>query len=144
MMNLDGVELEAFQFQTTLNAIYKFVDFANRKDSEYFRHIVSPSGLIAIRNFVSGNGTRGKDIRTVYSADQIPSNLEFAVQGEVPVVIDNLFPTSIKSGSHGIKRIKIVEKSFDSKYTVNSSITEPSTSEVWELCREIQKLTSDK
>ena len=93
---------------------------------------------------MSGNGTRGKDIRTVYSADQIPSNLEFAVQGEVPVVIDNLFPTSIKSGSHGIKRIKIVEKSFDSKDTVNSSITEPSTSEVWKLCREIQKLTSDK
>lgn len=144
MMNLDGIELEAFHLKYDFGTIDKFIEFANSKYPENFKHLVGPSGLTVIRNFVSGNGSRGNNIKMVYSADQLPSDLKFTVTDEEPITIDNLFPASIKRSSEGIKYITRSEKSFNFKDTNNNSTAEPSTEEIWNLCVELQSQVKDK
>lgn len=144
MMNLDGVELELFQRRSVLSYTNYFIDTVNDKNKLDFESLASRSGLIVIRNYVSGNGTRGKDIRKVYAYDQLPSDFQFSVNDEEAIVIDKLFPASMKNGVEGIKVIKIEDKRFEFKDTVNGNVAEPSTKELWELCREIQSLARDK
>lgn len=122
----------------------KFISILNSKDIESFKQMVSPSGLIVIRNFVSGNSARGNDIRNIYSAEEIPENLQLPINDEEAIDMTKLFPTSIKNSSEEIQHLRIKEKNFNFKDTVNGAVLSPSTSEVWELCGEIQRVTDNK
>jgi hypothetical protein len=79
------------------NALTHFINSLKSRDTDSFRKLVSNKGLVVIRNFVSGGfGARGKDIRSCYLPNQIPSNISFDVYGETPIDPAVLFKTVIE------------------------------------------------
>lgn len=76
-----------------------FTSSLKNKDTAEFKRLIADSGLIIIRNFVSGgNGTRGKDVRKCYCRDAIPAGLSFVVYKELPIDLSALFQITLNSG----------------------------------------------
>lgn len=111
------------------DAISSFLESINNNNSEKFSQIISNSGLVVIRNFSSGTyGARGKNIRNYYTKDQVPENIEFKVDGEIPIKPSELFQGSLNSDIEKIDEISstiIKINLVDSKAAIS-----PSTSEV--------------
>lgn len=116
--------------------VENFINAVKTNDAEDLKQIISPSGLIVIRNFSSGNGTRGKDIRDLYLADNIPTNLEFVVSGESPIVLKNLLRESLKNKVESIP-VEKINDNFNFKDNSKNSTIEPSTDDVRDICSEI-------
>lgn len=105
---------------------------------------MSPSGLVVIRGFCSGYGTRGKRVRTTYSADDIPVSLQFAVTGETPIDLDWLFEQSQEVDVGKLKVRDGGDDCFAFKDTGKSRIYEPTTDDVWGICDGLPIPTSGK
>jgi hypothetical protein len=117
--------------------IEDFILSIKNNDAESLKHIISPSGLLIIRNFSSGNNARGKDIRNLYSIDKIPANLQFEISGEVPITLHELFNKSQQGKVNNIPVIKINNSSFSFKDDIETNNYGPSTAEVRDLCSEL-------
>ena len=125
------------------NAIYK-------ENIDQFKHLISPSGLVIIRNFVSGGyGQRGKNIRNCYLVSEIPDNLKFEVDDEVPIDLSELFPKKLLSEGIETDYIKLNGNTFGYKDGIKKenksvSVPNPPTNEIIENCSEIMKYINDK
>ncbi|MDQ0285168.1 hypothetical protein J2Z49_000258 [Desulfofundulus luciae] len=141
--NIDGAfttKLGANKEVDSIKIIEDFIKSIKNNDAEALKRITSPSGLIIIRNFSSGSGARGKDIRNLYLPDEIPSNLQFEVSGEVPIILHDLF----KKEQIGIKDMpveRLNDLNFNFKDDSKSNILGPPTDEVRDICG---KITSTK
>ena len=69
----------------TENIVNQFIRAIQSKNSEEIKNMVSPKGLVVIRAFSSGNGARGKNIRNIYSKEEIANTLSFDVKDEEPI-----------------------------------------------------------
>ena len=120
--------------------VANFVQYIKTRDLVGFRKSINPSGLLVIRNFVTGGfGTRGKDIRNHYQPSQ--ADFEFKVPEEVPVSIEWLFAESIKSkiSDIPIKRVNGLSFGFDK----TGQAVSPSTMELITICSKIQEYNKD-
>ena len=103
------------------------------KGQKNAKEIVSPSGLVVIRNFPSGGfGVRGKDVRYHYSLESIPVNFKFPVKGEIDIDPGELFMGTVKSNIKSLPLITVEGLEFGFK-----NKDEPATSKVIELCGRI-------
>ena len=117
--------------------ILQSINFIKNKDVEGLKKITSPLGLVLIRNFSSGGGSRGKDIRCLYLSSEFTEDLEFIVEGEEPIALHKLF---IQSQKYEADKINIFEKKgivFNFKDSKNNNIIEPTTEEIRDLCSEL-------
>ena len=74
--NVNYIGAEPTQQQTPgetedLKVVEKMLLSIKNSDAAALKEIISPAGLIVIRNFSSGLGARGKDVRNLYSIDEI-------------------------------------------------------------------------
>lgn len=124
------------------NAIYK-------ENIDQFKQLISPSGLVIIRNFVSGGyGQRGKNIRNCYLISEIPDNLKFEVDGEVPIDLSELFPGKLLNEGIETDYIKLNGNTFGFKDSIKKenksvSVPNPPTNEIIENCSEIMEYAND-
>ncbi len=133
--NVNETNIQAAQIRDTVE---RFVTSLKNNDLQAFKQQISPSGLVIIRNFLTGGyGVRGKDIRYNYSLEQIPVNLKFLVKGEAPVDPYNLFKGSIKIDSKGIP-LKVVEGYQFKFQNSGKPYPEPSTLKVAKICLKIR------
>ncbi|MCL4515734.1 MAG: hypothetical protein M1379_09160 [Firmicutes bacterium] len=109
------------------------------KDNDYstFEELVSPAGLTIIRNFLTGYGARGKNIRHNYSKAEIPQNLQFPVEGEIPVDLKQLFNGTMESDAKNIPGKLLRDIQFGFKNNENS-YPEPPTPTIREVCGKIR------
>ncbi|MCL6613760.1 MAG: hypothetical protein K6U03_03945 [Firmicutes bacterium] len=113
-----------------------FIKSIKAQDIMGFRKLVSPSGLVVIRNFVTGGfGARGKDIRNYYKQSQV--DFKFKVPGEEPVSVEWLFAESVKSKINKIPIRKVKGMNFGFKD--NGQMVYPPTMELIEICSKIQE-----
>lgn len=97
------------------------------------KEIVSPSGLVVIRDFPSGGfGVRGKNVRDHYSLELLPANFIFPVKGEIAIDPAELFRGTRKRNLTNLPLTVIEGVMFEFK-----NLGEPPTSEVIELCAQI-------
>ena len=131
------------KYLTEKKAVKRFIEALSNDDAETFKSIISPSGLTLIRNFISGNGTRGKDIRSTFNRDNIPNGIRFPVKGEDDIVIKDFFRYSINN-KKGVDIPCVEAKNINFNFFNNVISKEygPSTSKVWDLCGEIQAAAS--
>lgn len=117
--------------------VERFIKSIKNKDYSIFEEIVSPAGLVVIRNFLTGNGTRGKDIRHNYYTTEIPRNLQFPVKGETPVDLNQLFSDTMESNDKNIpgKLLGGIQFGFEDN---ENSYPEPPTPRVREICGKIR------
>ncbi|MGE5415212.1 MAG: hypothetical protein ACM3UZ_00335, partial [Acidobacteriota bacterium] len=109
-------------------------------DIDTLRKVISPKGLVIIRNFGSGNGTRGKDVRTLYSAKDIPNDLKFPVSEETPVDLKWLFSGTAKKAPNVNSKNDAKQKPFRFLDNTTSNTAGPPTQEIRDKC---SALTSD-
>lgn len=121
------------QSSNVISAVEHFVLSIRNKDYQKFKQVTSKSGLIIIRNFVTGEGTRGKNIRDYYLVDKIPSDLIFPVRGEIPIDPSNLFKGTLEGNINKIpiKMLKGIHFNFQDN-------SEPATFRIREICTEIR------
>jgi len=131
-----------FSYETEVHeATLQFIN-SIKNNGKDFEKIISPQGLIVIRNFVTGgSGTRGKDVRYFYTANKIPANLSFSVKDESPIVFSQLFEKVIKKDVKTIKTINVKDICF--LFKDDGEIIYPPTSEVIQICTEIQKIEKE-
>ncbi|QOR35864.1 hypothetical protein IMX26_03320 [Clostridium sp. 'deep sea'] len=67
-----------------------FISAVKETNIKDFKKLINIE-LVVIRNFISGNEERGKDIRFTYQKQDIPLNLEFKVENELPVNLKKMF-----------------------------------------------------
>lgn len=123
--------------EDSTKTIDDFIKSIKSNDAEALKRIISPSGLIIIRNFSSGNGARGKDIRNLYLADKIPTNLQFEISGEAPVILSELFKRSQEIEIKNITVESINGNNFNFKDDSKNNMFAPPTEEVIDICGEI-------
>ena len=121
----------------SIKVVEDFIKSIKNSDAEALKSIMSPSGLILIRNFSSGNGARGKDIRNLYLADKIPVNLQFVVSSEVPISLNQLFDKSQQTEIANIPMVKLNDNGFHFKDDLKSNMFGPPTNDVRDICGEI-------
>jgi Deoxyribonuclease II. len=117
--------------------IEKFIESIHNKDTDTIKQITSSNGLIVIRNFSSGNGTRGKDIRNIYAAETIPSDLQFEVNGETPIALQELFKNSQQIMVNEIPIVKLDDINFSFEDDISRYAIGPSTDDVRDICYEL-------
>jgi len=87
----------------------------------------SNEGLVVIRNFTSGFGARGKDIRHEYPRNQVPLDGVVPVQEEVPISAKEMFASlpqeTTRFSAYRLTAPKII-------LNENSNATVPSTREL--------------
>lgn len=114
------------------NIVNQFIRAIQSKNSEEIKNMVSPEGLVVIRAFSSGNGSRGKNIRNVYSKEEIKNTLLFEVKDEEPINIyeafinisEELEATDGKSG-------------YNFKDNIVGGEYSPSTDDIIDICSEL-------
>jgi hypothetical protein len=79
----------------------QFVEAVKNSDTGEFKGLVSEKGLVFIRSFLSGNGTKGLDTRDFYNAGGIPDNLSFPMVSGGSIQLKNCFKGSIAGGVDG-------------------------------------------
>ncbi|MEW6573238.1 MAG: hypothetical protein AB1374_06355 [Bacillota bacterium] len=142
--NIDSTpatKLDANKEVVSIKIVEDFIKSIKTNDAEALKRIISPSGLIVIRNSSSGNGARGKDVRNLYLPDKIPSNLQFEVSGELPIVLHDLFKTEVEIKDIPVERLNNIN--FNFKDDSKSNIFGPPTDEVRDICGEMTS-TRDK
>ena len=134
---VEGETKEYFSFMTihAFTEIYEVITnfkmvLTGQKDA---KEIVSPSGLVIIRNFPSGGfGVRGKNVRNYYSLGLLPVDFIFPVKGEIAIDPAELFRGTRKRNLTNLPLTVIEGVMFEFK-----NLGEPPTSEVIELCAQI-------
>lgn len=106
-------------------------------DAAALKEIISPAGLIVMRNFNSGLGARGKDVRNLYSIDEIQDNLQFEVSGESPIDLKELFIESQEASILELPISQLDSEGFNFIHDVENDIYEPSSSDIVDLCEEL-------
>ena len=120
-----------------IQVIGDFIMYVKSSDTESLKSIVSPSGLIVIRNFSSGSGARGKDIRIITLANEIPGNLQFEVTGELLIILDELYGKFQQTQIVNTPVVKLNDSIFNFKDNAKNRVYEPSTDNVIDICGEI-------
>ena len=67
--------------------ISQFKKCLEEKDISTFKRLIDKQGLIVIRNFNSGFGARGRDLRQLYTENSFPQNFVISVSNETPINI---------------------------------------------------------
>lgn len=114
-----------------------FLEALNNNDVESFKRLVSPSGLVVIRNFVSGNGARGKNIRNLYLQEDISKDIEFPVEDEIQLNPQNLFSQSLATSYDKIPIEKVEGTNFNFLDSFKTNNYGPTTNRIWEICDDI-------
>lgn len=126
-----------------MQIIESFKNSINNKDTEAFKKIVSPAGLIIIRNFVSGEaGIRGKDIRFYYTVNKIPNDLAFPVIDEIPVKLNELFSKTLQN-KRKLTVTEVKKVKYDFKDNGEISSRNPPTDTVISNSRDIIKISEN-
>lgn len=127
-------KLNSIEDYEVRKAVMEFTVALKNSNAEKLRGIISPKGLIIIRNFVTGGfGVRGKDIRDNYLLYQIPNDLKFPVEGEIPVEPIVLFKRSISADVSMFSIEKINDLRINFRDGIESGKHDPSTSDVRNL-----------
>ncbi|NLW08533.1 MAG: hypothetical protein GX036_01570 [Firmicutes bacterium] len=134
---VEGETKEYFSFMTIHDSteIYEVITnfkmvLTGQKDA---KEILSPSGLVIIRNFPSGGfGVRGKNVRNYYSLGLLPVDFIFPVKGEIAIDPAELFMGTRKRNLANLPLTTVEGVLFEFK-----NEGEPPTSEVIELCAQI-------
>lgn len=114
------------------NIVNQFIRAIQTKNSEEIKNMVSPEGLVVIRAFSSGNGTRGKNIRNIYSKEEIANTFSFDIKDEEPINIYEAY-----------KNISEELETADGKggYNFKDNIIggeySPSTDDIIDICSEL-------
>ena len=114
--------------------IEDFILSIKNNDAESLKQMISPSGLIVIRNFCSGFGNRGKDIRGLYSIDDIPDDLQFDVIDEIPVSLHDFFKKIQQGEVIDMPVTQINDRYFGFTDDIKTKNYGPPTEEVTDLC----------
>lgn len=117
--------------------IEEFIEAIKNNDANILKRNLSPSGLVVIRNFSSGNGTRGKNIRNLFLRAEIPTNLSFEVKGELPIVLHELFKKSQQTDFNYFLIEKISDCNFIFEDGNGKDIIGPATDEIRDICGEL-------
>ena len=120
----------------------EFIGVLENNDREGFKKLISNSGLIVIRSFLSGDEVKGKNIRNVYKASEMPSNLEFPVKDEIPISPREILNDALKIDVKNISYYNLEQVTFNFKDNKNLTSIVPSTDEIWELCGRIRSAGS--
>lgn len=126
-----------------LSKIRAFLEITQSDNIDAFKEMISASGLIIIRNFVSGNNSRGNNIRYVYSSEEIPLDIKFPVNIETPLILKNLFKNSLTLNANQIPIKYIDGTHFNFSDNVKENIFEPSNNKVWNICDKIRYNSKD-
>jgi len=117
--------------------IEEFIEAIKNNDANILKRNLSPSGLVVIRNFSSGNGTRGKNIRNLFLSAEIPTNLSFEFKGELPIVLHELFKKSQQTDFNDFLIEKISDCNFIFEDGNGKDIIGPATDEIRDICGEL-------
>lgn len=122
--------------------VQEFVRAVKAGDSKALEKIVSPSGLVVIRDFSSAAGTKGETVRTTYSAGDIPPDLQFAVAGETSIDLGRLFAESQEVDVNKVKVLDGGDNCFAFTDSLDSPDYTPTTYEVWGTCSKVTSPTT--
>lgn len=120
-----------------LKVIEEMLLAIKNSDAAALKEIISPAGLIVMRNFSSGLGARGKDVRNLYAIDEIQDNLQFEVSGETPIDLKDLFKESQKVSIIELPVSQLDSDGFNFIHDVENDIYEPSSDDIIDLCEEL-------
>ena len=98
--------------EESLRAVENFISALKNKNVSEIKDNISSSGIIVIRNFSSGFGNRGKDVRNKYLFAEIPDNFQFEVADETPIDLCYLFQKAAEYGLDEIPVLNLDEFSF--------------------------------
>lgn len=140
--NVNYIGAEPTQQQTPgetedLKVVEKMLLSIKNSDAAALKEIISPAGLIVIRNFSSGLGARGKDVRNLYSIDEIQDNLQFEVSGESPIDLKELFVESQEASILELPVSQLDSEGFNFIHDAENNIYEPSSGDIIDLCEEL-------
>lgn len=90
-------ETEAKKISELIKSFYSAIENQNSKD---LAKISDKEGIVLIRTFMSGFGTRGQEFREDIIPSEFPENLTFHVQGEEPIELKISFKVDKKDYSN--------------------------------------------
>lgn len=103
-----------------------FLKSLKNKDVNQFKELTLPEGIVFVRGFVSGNGTRGADIYETFKQNEIPSDFKLPVNKELPEdLINETFKQSLNTDYEKIP--VVVNKS---NTNLNKNVTSPNA--IWD------------
>ncbi len=77
------------------DSIKSFYSAIEHQNSKELAKILDKNGIVFLRTFTSGFGTRGQEVYETISSSKIPEDLTFSfVQGEAPIKLKTEFKTS--------------------------------------------------
>lgn len=135
----EGTEEE--KINSTCN---RFISALGNEDSKALKSIISPSGLIVIRNLTSSSGTRGRNYRSLFNYDEIPASGEFTLDEYSQVSARSIFRSLIDIEASNMAHYKVKGVSFNFRNSDKKSETLPSTDVVWDKCTSIRSVGNRK
>lgn len=107
-----------------------FIKSLKDTNARRFNNIVSDAGMIFIRNFVSGNGARGTDIRNYYKVSDIPKHLTIQIKGQSGIDLKSLFLQSMHADKSNIHIVNVNNPIINFTDNGSSDNYAPSTDEL--------------
>lgn len=92
--------------------IKKFLSIVKQNDTVKFRDSLNPEGIVIIRSFCSGNGSRGSELWINKKIKDIDS-LEFKVENETSITFDFLLKNSLLNVDDNTWDIPLVNMQSD-------------------------------
>jgi len=126
-----NTDIDTIHEDAIKSVLKEYQQAINNQDMNGFKGLMSSSGVLVIRNFVSGNGSRGKNVSNVYTKDNIPEGFQFPVEDETSIELKSMFPEFLESDTGELAITKGNHLIFgqDSK---DKDTNEPTASHIWE------------
>jgi len=147
----EGTQGKFAEEQKVKSVLKIMLESFENKDAAKFKQIISPKGVVIIRNYVSvsqvyeGNkntqtigGTRGINYRGVFSQVSFPDNFTIELNGEVLFKPERYFLNIERYDVSDIPVVKLDKYKFGFKDDMYNHILEPDTIKVWNTCSEIR------